>query len=252
MNADLDAGSVTVKTENVTRLTLAPAARRKTVTLDGQTLTGLAFVKTGAKWAVDKTPDGGGLRKRPGLQGPIDDAFMDSFVFVRPTGKAASEATGAWVQSELGRATRQWRAVFRGEAPVKDDRAVNDADIRDSNLVLWGDPSSNSVLARIAGRLPIRWNKDGSIGAGGATYAAGTHVPVFIYPNPLNPRHYVVINSGVTFREAALLNNAMQHPMLPDWAIVDITTPPDAYRPGRVEAAGFFDEAWRLAGGAGK
>ena len=35
-----------------------------------------------------------GLRKTHGLQGPIDDAFMDSFVFVRPTGKAFSDALG--------------------------------------------------------------------------------------------------------------------------------------------------------------
>ena len=27
-------------------------------------------------------------RKKPGLQGPIDDAFMDSFIMVRPTGQA--------------------------------------------------------------------------------------------------------------------------------------------------------------------
>ena len=33
--------------------------------------------------------DDGTLRKRHGLQGPIDDAFMDSFLMVRPTGTAA-------------------------------------------------------------------------------------------------------------------------------------------------------------------
>ena len=29
-----------------------------------------------------------GLRKKHGLQGPIDDAFMERFLFVRPTGTA--------------------------------------------------------------------------------------------------------------------------------------------------------------------
>ena len=46
---------------------------------------------------------------------------------------------------------------FRGEARVKDDSAVTDADIASSNLVLWGDPESNAVLKRIADKLPIRW-----------------------------------------------------------------------------------------------
>jgi hypothetical protein len=57
----------------------------------------------------------------------------------------------------------------------------------------------------------------------------------------------VVLNSGFTFREYDYLNNARQVPRLPDWAVVDVTTPPDARWPGRVAGAGFFGEAWDLA-----
>ncbi len=62
--------------------------------------------------------------KRHGLQGPIDDAFMDSFIFVRPTGKALNDKVGAWAQSELDRAIVEWRKVFRGDVRVKDDTAI--------------------------------------------------------------------------------------------------------------------------------
>lgn len=68
-----------------------------------------------------------------------------------------------------------------------------------------------------------------------------------IYPNPLNPEKYVVLNSGFTFREFDYLNNARQIPKLPDYAIVDTTTPPDERYPGRIAAAGFFDEQWGLS-----
>ncbi|MDA0814434.1 MAG: hypothetical protein O3C21_18835, partial [Verrucomicrobia bacterium] len=54
-----------------------------------------------------------------------------------------------------------------------------------------------------------------------------------------------VINSGVTFREYDYLNNARQVPKLPDWAIVDLSTPPGTRVPGRIEDAGFFDEQWK-------
>jgi len=64
--------------------------------------------------------------KRHGLQGPIDDAFMSSFMMARPTGKAMSEKIGAWIASEQSRAIEQWRAIFRGEARVKDDTAITD------------------------------------------------------------------------------------------------------------------------------
>src|SRR5262249_14967216 len=113
------------------------------------------LLRRGETWEVGES--GERLRKRHGLQGPIDDAFMDSFLFVRPTGKAAREAVDRWVASEMARAVEHWRRHFRGEVRVKDDTQVTDADMASSNLVLWGDPQSNAVLKRIADRLPIGW-----------------------------------------------------------------------------------------------
>jgi len=203
------------------------------------------FRKQDGKWAIVDKVDDGSLRKRHDLQGPIDDAFMDSFVMVRPTGKPLNDKTGAWVDHEMKHATDAWRAQFRGEARVKDDTAIDDNDIASSNLVLWGDPSSNAVLKRIADKLPIRWNGD-AIHAGDKTYPAGTDLPVMIYPNPLNPKRYVVLNSGFTFREYDYLNNARQSAKLPDWAIVDTTVPPSPLDPGKIADAGFFGERWEL------
>ncbi len=71
-------------------------------------------------------------------------------------------------------------------------------------------------------------------------------MPILIYPNPLNPERYVVLNSGFTFREHAYMSNALQIPKLPDWAIVDIRTPPDGDWPGKIAAADFFNEEWQL------
>ena len=33
---------------------------------------------------------------------------------------------------------------------------------------------------------------------------------------------------------------------LPDWAIVDLKTPPSSRYPGAIPTAGFFDEQWKL------
>jgi pimeloyl-ACP methyl ester carboxylesterase len=185
------------------------------------------------------------LRKRPGLQGPIDDAFMDSFIFVRPTGTSSRSTVNRWVQAEMDRAIREWRSQFRGDARVKDDTAVTDDDIASANLVLWGDEQSNAVIKRINDQLPIHWQGD-SLVADQKKYSAADHVPVLIYPNPLNPNRYIVLNSGFTFRESDYSSNALQVPRLPDWAIIDLRTPPDAFAPGKIEAAGFFGEAWEL------
>jgi hypothetical protein len=203
------------------------------------------FRKLGEQWTVTESNDDGALRKRHGLQGPVDDAFLSSFVFVRPTGKALNEAVGAWVNAEQPRAVEQWRKQFRGEARVKDDAAITDEDIAQHNLILWGDPASNKILARIIERLPLRWDAQ-NLKLGEQTYAANQHAPILIYPNPLNPRRYIVINSGFTFREADLLTNARQTPKLPDWAVIDLRTPPSPQAPGRIAAAGFFGEQWEL------
>ena len=170
---------------------------------------------------------------------------MDSFVFVRPTGTAANEAVGMWAEAELARAIEHWRRHFRGDARVVNDTDVTDELIQSANLVLWGDPKSNSVMAKIADKLPIHWTAE-KITVGDKTYDSANHAPILIHPNPLNLNRYVVLNSSFTFRDYAYLNNARQVPMLPDWAVIDLSTPPNSIWPGKVVAADFFDEQWQL------
>jgi len=193
---------------------------------------------------VDKVEDGT-LRKRHGLQGPIDDAFMDSFLMVRPTGKPLNDKVGAWVSAEIKHAIDHWRRQFRGEARIKDDNMVSADDIANHNLVLWGDPGSNQGLAKIAAKLPLAWDSKG-VWLGDKSFDPEHHVPLLIYPNPLNPRKYVVVNSGFTYREYDYLNNARQVPKLPDFAVVDIDTPPSPRWPGKIITSGFFNEHWEL------
>lgn len=253
---------VRVTTQNVTHLTLTMPSgycpldmtRLPNVTIDNQVVMAtpvqsdrsweVKLIRVGNRWRLRETPDKD-LRKRPGLQGPIDDAFMDRFVMVRPTGKSSQPRVAQWTETEFAHAVDHWRRQFRGELMPKDDVAVTDADIANSNLILWGDPGSNRVLARLADRLPIRWNAK-SVQVRGKTYDAATHVPALIYPNPLNPKKYVVINSGFTFREYDYLNNARQVPKLPDWAVFDVTQPPTSRQPARLVDAGFFSERWGL------
>jgi dienelactone hydrolase len=246
-----DNGAATVTTKNVTALHLT-LPFLQTLTVDGQAVAlpagrsanGVTVHRQAGRWLAGDIA--AGLRKRPGLTGPIDDAFMDPFLFVRPTGRAFNAKTGRWAAGELAHATKLWRDLFRGDAPLKDDRAITADDLRDHNLILWGDPSSNAVLAKLlaSGKLPLTWDAHQLVFRG-HTYDATHHAPILIFPNPLNPAHYVVLNSGMDFRDDAYGTNALQIPKLPDYAIVDLDTPPDAKWPGKIVAAGFFDEAWK-------
>ncbi len=196
-------------------------AGKPVVTIDGQKVTAPApmsdrswkawFRKSGGRWSAVDAQVVAGLHKVHGLQGPVDDAFMDSFVMVTPTGTPVAPGVAPWVATEQAHAIKEWRRHFRGEAQVRTDKEITDADIASSNLVLWGDPGSNAVLAKIADKLPVRWTAEGVV-IGTEKFAADKHAPVLIYPNPLNPKKYVVLNSGFTFREFDYLNNARQIP----------------------------------------
>lgn len=122
--------------------------------------------------------------KRPGVQGPIDDAFTKPFLCVRGTGKPWNSTTQSWADANLKRFAYEWHRYFRGELPFKDDSAVTVDDIQNHNLILFGDPGSNSLLMKVLPKLPITWNKQELV-FGGKTYAASDHIPVMIQPNPL-------------------------------------------------------------------
>jgi dienelactone hydrolase len=265
VEAEMDkAGNVLkVNTKNVSAMTFSfppgrvplDNTRRPTLILDGQkteappvmsdrSWTG-HFRKHGRKWSAAEADESGALMKRHGLQGPIDDAFMDSFIMVKPTGEPMNEKIGRWTELEMNHAIDHWRRQFRGEARVKNDTDVTDEDIASNHLVLWGDPSGNKMLARLSSRLPIRWDAQG-VHTPQGNYPADRYVPVLIWPNPLNPKRYLVLNSGFTFREYDYLNNARQVPKLPDWAIVDMTVPASSRAPGGIANAGFFGEQWEF------
>jgi len=217
----------------------------------GFPLTSLSVRKEGDSWIWGERE---GLGKRPGLQGPIDDAFLSSFLVVGPSPAgpgpagpdkaAAHPAVARWVDFELDHFRARWEALMRGKLPEKTADEVNSTDISDSNLILWGDPDSNPLIAEMLDGLPIDWNAERFV-LRGKTYAAGEAVPVLIFPNPLNPKRYVVINSGLTFREGHDRTNSLQNPKLPDWAVIGLGQLPDALTPGLVLDAGFFDENWQ-------
>jgi len=187
--------------------------------------------------------------KRPGLQGPIDDAFTSPFLCVRGTGKPWNPRVQAYADGSLKRFTAEWNRYFRGELPVKDDTAVTEDDLRTRNLILFGDPGSNRWIAKALPELPLTWSRE-TLRLGDRSYSSADHIPALIAPNPISGggKHYVVLNSGHTFHEAELAKlNYLLFPRWGDWAVLKADRN-DIGSTGvvdHVEAAGFFDETWK-------
>lgn len=218
-------------TKNVRRLTLRGVDSAE---IDGQKVSGSSFEKRNGKWQRASGPVAG---KRHGLQGPIDDAFMEAFTVVKPTGKAWNAESAQASEARRTRFEAEYSKWLRADPVVVDDKDVNAAMARSKNLVLFGDPSSNAVIKRIAGKLPVKWSES-KIEIGGKSFPPAAHVLVLICPNPEAPDRYVVINSGHSFGVKEFQGtNALLFPRLGDYAVLDAA--------GNVVTAGLFGEDWR-------
>jgi pimeloyl-ACP methyl ester carboxylesterase len=246
-----DGEVIEVETKNVAAL-LLNIPRAKTVTIDGQNIEDLsihpelAFQKRDGVW---KQAHDASLRKRHGLQGPIDDAFLESFLCVRPTSRAANDIAGRYAEETLSVFVDNYSKYFRGQVRVKDDTAVTPRDIADHNLVLFGDPESNQVLKHVAGKLPMQWDRR-RLSLRGNEYDAASHTIAMIYPNPVEPRRYVVLNTGHSFQENEMAaTNATLFPRFGDYAVLRLRQPIGKTVESEVAAAGYFDESWKLPRG---
>jgi len=181
------------------------------------------------------------LRKRPELFGPIVDAFNSKFVIVYGTvGDDPREIEAnrkAAYQTAL-----EWRSWANGSCEVKRDVEVTPDDIRTCNLILYGGPKSNELTAEINDKLPIRIEGDAVV-MGRRRFAGEDLGLKMIYPNPLNPERYVVINAGVTWKGVEVVHRLGRQ--LPDYVVFRA----ESVKQGLKDylAAGFFDGNWQLS-----
>lgn len=268
IDARIDAdGAITVaEPRNITRFAISPPAisgknaavtiagnRVELPAIAGEKTKPLVFEKQDGKWTCRGPLDPIALTgKRPGLQGPLDDAFARPFLCVRGTGKPWNPAVAAWADANLKRFADEWRRHYRGYLPVKNDTEVTEEDVQKSNLILFGDPGSNTWIAKVLPKLPIQWTRD-RIELGKQQHAAADHGVQLICPNPLSGAEgrYVVLNSGHTYHDAELRFSYMVFPRLGDWAIMKVgknsADAPDSQVNETVVNSGFFDETWAAA-----
>jgi pimeloyl-ACP methyl ester carboxylesterase len=249
---------------NITRFAIHPPlsetaakiriAGREIAPPDGRPGRGaLYFEKTPAGWTCDDARDPAPLTgKRPGLQGPIDDAFSAPFLCVRGTGAPWNSEVAAWAEASLRRFAYEWAKYMRGDLQIKADTEVNDYDVATKHLILFGDPGNNSWIAKALPKLPLTWTRD-EVTLGGEKRSAKDHAPVLICASPLPGagEHYLGLNSGHTFHEKEFAAfNYLLFPRLGDWSVMQVLPGAEAWQPTspafpeETVRAGYFDETW--------
>jgi len=249
---DADHRTYNIATKNVSRLVLREMNYAGSLRVDGQNpfansqlvkKTGgpqITLEKVGASWRVE-TAKPAAPQKTHALQGPVDDAFLDPFLLVRPTGTPWNKEANEQALRILARFDRVYARWYRAHPRIKDDKDVTESDFAKYNVALFGDPGSNQWIAKLNGRLPMTWTKE-SITLADRVFPSAGHVPVMVYPNPLNTSRYVVLNSGLTIDEKEYQADYSM-PKLGDFAVLKVTPGSDV---PDAAVAGLFDEFWQI------
>ncbi len=225
----------------------------------------LSFRLDGEKWKLGRASTGEPAKSAE-MTDTIIDAFREPYILVPGAGDAklrrlATDTLQAIQNS--GRTT----PIDLSPVPIKTDAEITSADMARANLILFGDERSNSIIAKINPRLPIRLT-GGAIISGKRTFRYDNQGLMMVYPNPLAPARKVVIVTAAIhegyfltdkrFAKAAFPANLPGHgfPMLGDW-IIFRRNGKGLAKKGRankgldnaVIEGGFFDAEWKLARG---
>lgn len=204
----------------------------------------VSFTRIGDRWRVGDPEATSGPRKQAGSAGPITDAYFGKLLHVYGT---ANPAHTAELRKQAERGARGWPLwLWRVDQPVLADSELTDDMLRDHDLVLYATPGSHALLSRIESQLPIKVEADAVV-VGTTRYADKGIGTKFIYPNPLNPKHYVIVQAAPTLEGVRGGYNLPD--FLPDYVVYDAKTTrarPRLLFPAPPPALGYFDRAWQL------
>ena len=186
-----------------------------------------------------------GLVKTHDLFGPIIDAYNSRFIYVYGTSGTAEDTEVN--RREARQDALDWRTWANGNSVIKQDQEVTQEDIKTCNLILYEGPETNALIARINDNLPIRIEKN-CVRVGDRKFYREDIGVKFVYPNPLNPTKYVLINAGVTSKALSKihrLGDTLYDP-LPDYII--FSRQDVSFDRLFFLAAGFFNRNWGISG----
>jgi hypothetical protein len=135
---------------------------RPPVDIDGQTqrvkpAPEMAFEMVNGAWRPAAL-QAKGRRKKHGLQGPIDDAFLEPFLAVRPTCTPWNSATNDQALRILQRFERQYSLVYRGHIRIEEDVGWRLSNSRYGDFgVFKVNEGSDDPAARYAGLFSETW-----------------------------------------------------------------------------------------------
>src|SRR5439155_24415274 len=167
---------IEITTSGLDGFTLKPAGHPKfsrsaplTVVIDGtalrtKTRDPLSFARRDERWLaahfdvspLDKSDKSDKRNKHAGAEGPISEAVASRNVYVYgTTGSPSADELKA--RRETAERAADWTGIAGRLAvafDVRPDTRVNEAELSESNLILFGTKETNRVIAKVAPQFP--------------------------------------------------------------------------------------------------
>jgi pimeloyl-ACP methyl ester carboxylesterase len=108
---------------------------------------------------------------------------------------AARSPNASWPDDNIDRSPADGVSHYQllyGELPVKADSEVTDADIAEKNLVLIGTAAQNSLVAKMAEKLPVGFRDGRIVFSDGADCPSQENALGLTYFNPLAPKNLIL------------------------------------------------------------
>ena len=183
-----------------------------------------------------------GLHKQRGLCGPLEDVFSGPFRVVY--GCKGSEEQTAALKALAQRWCSDWDVYADGLPAHYPETAVSEDVLAQYSIVLFGDPQTSELLARVADRLPVRILGEHAFEVGGQRYEGERLGLALCHPNPLAPERYLLVYTGEPMSRHCGINHMFD--LAPDYMIFTgeynyLHDDTDAYL-----CAGWFDPNWQF------
>ena len=202
LNAKIEGNTVEIISDNVAAFTLFLSDKLVNMNHDVRVLQNGKQVFTGkpaAELPVGPRTASKAIGKVHGLAGPLSDLYYEPFLIVTATQGRENQAISAARREAEAIRDKGLRGVRFYDVPIRTDREITAADIDKYHLLLVGTAESNLLLGRIQHQIPVRV-EDHAVIIGARRFPGDDVGFRLIYPNPLNPRRYVVVCAGVTYK----------------------------------------------------
>lgn len=132
-------------------------------------------------------------QKSKPLEGPFTKIFTDRFIIV--IGSSGTPKATDKNKKTAEFFNKVWNDKYFNDCIVRYDYQITDSDIKNANLFLIGDFTSNKILKNMEGRIPIRIENNKITIADHPVNGSDLNV-YMAYPNPENSGKFIGIFSG--------------------------------------------------------